>query len=121
MAPILHAFYFQRIDQSTIGLHTQFYLLDDVLRSDVAGSKGQDDLPFRVVGKWQNLFSFPCDFVVLERIGGWDALAVHDHELSIEVDTDVHIVQSMPPFFVDLILEGEFYVAAADFSGVYEE
>ena len=118
VAPILHAFDLQRIDEPAVSLHAEFDLLDDMFGRYVAGSKGQDDLSLRVIGKGQDFLGLPGDLVILERIGGRDALAVHDHELPIEVDTNIHIIQPMLPLLVDLVLEGKLYVAAADLAGV---
>ena len=68
-----------------------------------------------------DFFSFPGYFVVFKRVGRGDALTVHNQKLFVEVDTDVYVVEPFLPLFVDLVLEGEFDVAAADFSAVDEE
>lgn len=92
-----------------------------MLRGDVAGSKSQDNFSFRIVRKRQDFLSLPRYLVILQRISRRDTLAIHNHKLPIQIDTNVYIIQPMPPFLVDLILECKFYVAAADLTRVDEE
>lgn len=67
------------------------------------------------------LFSFPSDFIIFQGVGGWNTFTVHDHKLLIQNNTDIHIIQPMFPFLIDLILEGELNVAAADLSSIDEQ
>lgn len=71
--------------------------------------------------KWHDFFGLPGDPVVLEGIGRGNTLAVHYHELFIEEDTDVHVVEPMSPFLVNFVFECEFDVAAAHFTRVDKE
>lgn len=121
MAPILDTLNLQPVEEAAVGLHAELYLLDYIFGGDVAGAKGEDDLAFRVVGEWHDFLGLPGDLIVFEGVGGRHALAVHHHELSVQVYADVHIVEPVLPFLIDLVLESELDVAAAHLPRIHEQ
>lgn len=72
------------------------------------------------MGERHDFLGFPGDAIVFEGICRRNAFAVHHHELLIEKDANVYVIQPMLPLLVYLVLESKFDVATAHFPRVYK-
>ena len=68
-----------------------------------------------------NLFCFPCNFIISERICWRNTFTIHNHKLFAEIYANVNFIESVFPFFVDFVFESKLNVAAADLTSVDEK
>lgn len=111
LTPFLHYFRSHAFNKSTVAFHTQSNFRKNLFWWKLNLTESQKNLPLRFGRVRSNLLSFPCNFVILQRIRHWNRFTIENNKLFIEINIDIEIIDFMIPFFIHFVLKRELNTA----------